>query len=94
MTDFGVIVAGGAQMDDMLYASPLRCVQEGVALFEHIDRIACQHENAVDSLERPREEVLSYVRDPHEAIAAVRDGRASAALSSGKCSTSILIFPV
>jgi uncharacterized protein (DUF1015 family) len=33
----------------------------------------------VEETGRPRAEVLSYTRDPHEAVAAIRAGRASAA---------------
>src|SRR5476649_2946878 len=66
VSDAGVVVSGRAEMHDVLHAGSLRRVHEGIALLEHVDGIACQHEDAVDAFERWSNRLFTVVVESHD----------------------------
>jgi hypothetical protein len=50
--DSRVVIAASAEMDDVLYALPLRGVEEILALAHHVDGVAGGEKRTVDALQR------------------------------------------
>ena len=80
----GLVVAAGTEVHDLPHARPVRLVEEGLALAQHVDRVAGHEECALHAFERGCERLLAVEIQHHALDALALERRRPGARPDGR----------